>query len=301
MEGNEEQRMRFMSFRCALVAAVLMGCVAGVRAQSDVESQLRERLVGRSLYLRGAWAGDSLEFDETGKAVGNPLVGPLTLSGVDVKSVRVKGKLMTIHAERVALVLGDKGRLERKAIYSTTLIVPSLRRGDGSKFKASEEMKLVLHSDATGSFDTALRVVFADGKAELATSVPAYWRCYAKGFFAQDVAQDVAQRTVDVCARSQSLPEDDDEGYTPPEMGEVTPQYTREAAEMGVEGLSRVQFVVGTRGLLLHFQIMRAVGAGLDESTIQALAAAHYKAAMKDGVPVAGNMEYRIKYGLAER
>jgi TonB family protein len=283
-------------------AAVLLLYAGGAAAagQSGAEGQMRDRLAGKALYLRGAWAADSLEFDGAGQAVGTPPAGPLTLSGVDVKSVSVKGKQMTIHAERVALVAGDKGRLERRAIYSTTIIAPSMRRGEGNKFKAGEEMKLVVHADATGSFDAAMKAVFADGLAELATSVPVYWKCYAEGFFAQDVEQDVAQRTVDACVRTQSLPEEEEEGYTPPEMGEVTPHYTQAAAEMGVEGLSRVHFVVGTRGVPLRFQVMRAVGAGLDEATIQALAAAQYKPAMKDGVPVAGNMEYRIKFGMEE-
>jgi TonB family protein len=216
--------------------------------------------------------------------------------------VSVKGKQMTIHAERVALVAGDKGRLERKAIDSTTILAYSMRRGEGNKFKAGEEMKLVVHADAGGSFDAALKAMFADGLEELATSVPPYWSCYAKGFFAQEVEQDVAQRTVDVCVRSQSLPEEDEqEGYTPPEMGEVTPQYTQVAAEMGVGGLSRVHFEVGPHGVPLRFQVMRAVGAGLDEATIQGLSAAKNKPAMKDGVPVAANMEYRIKFGMAEQ
>jgi hypothetical protein len=43
------------------------------------------------------------------------------------------------------------------------------------------------------------------------------------------------------------------------------------------------------------------VGAGLDEATIQGLSAAKNKPAMKDGVPVAANMEYRIKFGMAEQ
>jgi hypothetical protein len=293
--------MRAKRLRWGLVAAVMVLCVGEAWAQSGVESQMRERLVGRPLYLRGAWAADALEFDGVGQPVGKPPAGPLTLSGVDVKSVSVKGKQMVIHAERVALVAGDKGRLERKAIYSTTIIMPSMRRGDGNKFKAGEEMKLVVHADAAGSFDAALKVVFADGLAELATSVPAYWSCYAKGFFAQDVAQDVAQRTVDVCVRSQSLPEEEEqEGYTPPEMGEVTSQYTQAAAELGVEGLTRIHFVVGPHGVPLRFQVMRAAGAGLDEGTIQALAETKYKPAMKDSVAVAGNMEYRIKFGMAE-
>jgi TonB family protein len=284
-----------------LVVAVGLICVGSLQAQSAVENQMRERLVGRPLYLRGAWAADTLEFDEAGQAIGKPPVGPMTLSGVEVKSLRVKGGVMKIHAERVALVAGDQGRLERKAIYSTTIIVPSMRRGDGNKFKAGEEMTLVVHADAAGSFDAALKTVFADGLAELATSVPVYWSCYAKGFFAQDVAQDVAQRTVDLCVRSQSLPDaDEKEGYTPPEMSEVTPQYTQAAAEMGVEGLSRVHFIVGPHGVPLWFQVMRAAGAGLDESTIQALSSAKYTPATQDGLPVAGNMEYRIKFGTAD-
>jgi hypothetical protein len=65
-----------------LVAAVAVSIAAPAVGQSP-DSGWNARLVGKPLYLRGFWATNKLNFDSTGKPLGNPRVGPVTLSGVD--------------------------------------------------------------------------------------------------------------------------------------------------------------------------------------------------------------------------
>jgi TonB family protein len=79
-------------------------------------------------------------------------------------------------------------------------------------------------------------------------------------------------------------------------VGEVNLQGTREASELGAAGISQVHFVVGPHGVPLRFQVVRAVGAGLDEATLQTVSESRFKPAMKDGVAVAADSDLSVTY-----
>lgn len=53
------------------------------------EDQLKQMLVGKQLFLRGGYLGDSLSFNEHGVALGHPTVGSFTLSAVEIDKVRI--------------------------------------------------------------------------------------------------------------------------------------------------------------------------------------------------------------------
>jgi hypothetical protein len=281
--------------RWAMVLTFLFGMRA-MKAQQN-EAQLRERLVRQPLYLRGFWMGRELEFDGAGHLMGDPrkdgnVEGPVTLSGVDVTGVSVKGAVLTVHGERVALVADARGRLGRTGLFSTTSLVGTMLH---RRYKGKEEVKIIVRADQAGSFDPALKAVFANGLVELATSMPPYWSCYAQGYFAKDVPDVEAERIVNDCVQRDTPSDGADSS---PEMTHaVQPQGTREAAELGVSGESRVHIVVTGRGVPTRFQVVRAVGAGLDESTLQALAQSTFAPATKDGVPVAAGLKFGIDYG----
>jgi hypothetical protein len=282
----------------AFFVVVLVGLGRTVAAQNPA-GKLGEELQGQPLYLSGFWMSDKLEFDGAGHLKGKSDIGPVTLSGVDVKSVAVDGREMVIHGERVGLVADGDGRLVRRVIHSTTLIVPSLRRGDGNKFRANEELSVKVHADADGSFDTALKTIFANGLAELATSVPEYWKCYAKGYFEQEIASSEAEKAVQACVAGRSLAPDVERGddFVPPKLlSTVDPNFSGRAAELGVSGVSRIHFTVSRHGIPVGFQIVEAVGAGLDEATLAAVYQYKFQPATSSGNPVAADSDFSLHY-----
>ena len=251
------------------------------------------------LYLRSFLMGRELEFDGAGVAVGsaekNGPPGPVTLSGVDVVGVAVKGDKFVVRGERVALVGDAEGRLHRLGLYSTTHIFGALVFHE---YKAKEEVKVTIHADAKGSFDAAVKAVFANGLEELATSVPGAWRCYAAGYFAHEVPDDEAEKIVEACVAKTSVPDETGEdGFVPAKIvGNVRIQWTRQAAEVGAVAENRVHLVVGPHGVPLRFQVMRAAGAGLEEATMQGLSEAVFAPATKNGRPVAAGFEYGVSF-----
>ncbi len=278
-------------------------CVGSAAFGQANEAQLRERLIGQPLYLRGAFRENTLAFDGAGKPVKTASPGALTLGGINVTGVSLRGKRLGISGERVALVADANGVLQRQTPRSSTVIVGSLMPKDKRVFKAKEEMKITVEADGQGSFDAALNMVFANGLAELATSVSPYWSCYAEGYFKREMPVDQAQKVVQECVRrgdsAQVKQGEPVEGeFVPPRMtSSVPPSFPPEAAELGVQGMSYVHCTVTRKGVCDGYQVVQALGAGVDEAMLSYLYQAHFEPGTKDGVPVSADYEGQFRFG----
>jgi hypothetical protein len=187
---EQSETISVICCRVSLIAAVVFFCLTGSMMGQSPSGKWSDRLVGKPMYLRGFWSADRLDFDGTGKLLSASPVGPVTLSGVDVTSVEMKGQSLIVHGNRVhgnrvALVAQGDGTLglERRVISSTTQIWPSLRRGDKNKFHAAEELTITMQPGSSGDFEAAITGIFAEGLAQLANAVPIYWKCYAANYF----------------------------------------------------------------------------------------------------------------------
>src|SRR6202041_3774891 len=67
------------------------------------EDALRARYVGKLIFLRGSYLGDDLNFDMDGKVNGSPTVGSFTLSGFEVRKVKLSKHKLDIEADRYGL------------------------------------------------------------------------------------------------------------------------------------------------------------------------------------------------------
>jgi TonB family protein len=67
------------------------------------EDDLRARYVGKLIFLRGSYLGDDLNFDMDGKVSGSPAVGSFTLSGFEVRKVKLSKHKLDIEADRYGL------------------------------------------------------------------------------------------------------------------------------------------------------------------------------------------------------
>ena len=296
--------------RAFLTAAVVFVCMAGSAMGQSSDGGWSLRLVGQPMYLRGFWLADKLEFDGSGKLLSASPIGPVTLSGVDVKSVVIEGQSLIVHGERVALVArGDGNRgLERRVISSTTQIWPSLRRGDKNKYHAPEELTITVHPDSAGNFETAVTTIFADGLAQLANAVPIYWKCYAASYFVPTVVTEDAEKRVGQCVTTTADGSGEDPSgarampaggaVIPPAMTVSTPpKFSFVGRELMVTGVAVVHVRVGTDGVPVGLQIVRALGAGLDEQALQAASQDRFKPATTDGIaaPVNANIEVHFE------
>jgi TonB family protein len=279
--------------RVFLVATVAVSIVSPAAGQS-ADAQWNARLVGKPLYLRGFWSADKLDFDGSGKLLSDPKVGPVTLSGVDVTSTAVEGNSLVIQGNRVALVVKEDGKqgLERRVIQP----------GDKKKSHASGDLQITVQADSTGSFDRAFATIFANGLAELSTSVPIYWKCYAASYFAAENVKDDAEKEVTQCVTTADAKVSTGvepaynvgPGIVPPRMTVQAPlKYSAVARQLGISGTAVVHLRIGTDGVPVGIQVVRALGAGLDEQALDAASHYRFSPATREGVtvPVNANIE----------
>jgi TonB family protein len=81
---------------------------AGVQAKQEqageiTEDQLKQLLVGKPLFLRGSYLGDSLSFTEHGDPTGHPAIGSFTLSAIEIDKVRLTKHRVELEGSRYAL------------------------------------------------------------------------------------------------------------------------------------------------------------------------------------------------------
>jgi hypothetical protein len=67
------------------------------------EDDLATRYVGKLIFLRGSYLGDDLNFDINGKVTGSPAVGSFTLSGFEVRKVKLSKHKLEMEADRYGL------------------------------------------------------------------------------------------------------------------------------------------------------------------------------------------------------
>ena len=67
------------------------------------EDELKQMLVGKELYLRGAYLGDTLNFNEHGQPIGHPNAGSWTLSGVQIEKIRITKHKVELDGARYGL------------------------------------------------------------------------------------------------------------------------------------------------------------------------------------------------------
>ena len=72
-------------------------------AGAITEEELRHMLVGKSLYLRGGYLDNSLEFDEHGQLISHSPQGSYTLSGIEIDKIRLTKHKVELDGARYGL------------------------------------------------------------------------------------------------------------------------------------------------------------------------------------------------------
>jgi TonB family protein len=113
------------------------------------EDALNARYVGKLIFLRGSYLGDDLNFDMDGKVNGSPTVGSFTLSGFEVRKVKLSKHKLDIEADRYGLhFLGtlpyedeaktfDQVKISKKPVHISiereVIVIPKVKKEKKTK------------------------------------------------------------------------------------------------------------------------------------------------------------------------
>jgi TonB family protein len=127
------------------ISAVAAADAALVKSTPPLtEDDLRARYVGKLIFLRGSYLGDDLNFDMNGKANGSPAVGSFTLSGFEVRKVKLSKHKLELEADRYGLhFMGalpyeddakpfDQVKISKKPVHITiereVIVIPKVKK-----------------------------------------------------------------------------------------------------------------------------------------------------------------------------
>jgi TonB family protein len=292
-------KLRYAVVAC--LGVVLAGTISSQRMMGQIAKTGAPGadLIGRPLYLRGFWMRDKLNFDATGRLVGHSETGPLTLSGIKIRDVGMSGSSLVLHGSRVALIADDNSVFRRQVISSTTEIWPSFRK---NLYVAEEEIVVKVEPNASGDFDAALHAIFTEKLADLTSSLPAFWRCYAEGHINSLPAGADAEKVVTKClnvinevAGVVSNPEANGRTSAPVLVSSQQPRMSG-SGRGRVEGTVLIHMVLTEKGIPVGLQILRPLGMGLDEQAVAAVSRYQFKPAVRDGAPIPVEMKIDFRF-----
>jgi TonB family protein len=137
------------------------------------EEELKQMLVGKQIYLRGGYLGDTLNFDEHGHIVGHSPQGSYTLSVIQVDHVRLTKHKVDLEGTRFGLHFNeqlayedsstsyDKVRItpKKKVVRITIdreMVVNPKKKKDSSKEKGKTKPPAAAQTPAAGPGPTSV-------------------------------------------------------------------------------------------------------------------------------------------------
>lgn len=242
-----------MTFRAkCILGALTLGLVASACAQdAQLERELRQRYLGKELFLRGFYTDSNLTYDSTGKLTADGGQDCWMLAQFEVKKIALHGPQLVMEGERLG---GTYDHHDRFLIQ---------RLSD----RVHVEVNLGAHQSAEDIHELLDKIFLNDN----------------------DVLDELIPRIPPRPAQGASI--------TPPrEQFAPDVPYTKAAKKMHRTGVALVRLTVGEDGLVHATQLLRCVGAGLDDEAMKTLSTWRFTPAKEDGRPVEAEVDIEVQF-----
>jgi TonB family protein len=293
------------------------------------EDELKQLLVGKQLFLRGGYLGDSISFTEHGDPISHPAVGSYTLSGIEIEKVHLTKHQVQLVGARYALhFLGALPFEDPSKAVDRVKITPrkkvlriTLDREQVVKPRKVKETKESKSESAPSEVKPAPEASQpADQPADQAgvttTASPAHAakvlrdaldRVFAQGLDAKVMAQmpQFWQLYYQAqAARADYRPKDptalrsnavDQQAKV---LSSIAPDSNEFAQASGIAGRALYRTVIGTDGKPGEIAVVRPIGFGLDENAVAAIRKATFQPAVKSGQPVAETLDLAVLFRI---
>jgi TonB family protein len=254
---------------------------------TSLEEQLRKTYVGTQRMLRHFYDSDALKFDSSGNPKNTGKEGPWTLfGGVIIDSLQLKSGRLELQGRRRMLVFdGANKKLLNFALKQTFWIEVQTQEGPGQAAQLSAALAQVFVPDA-----------------DLVSVVPEYWRDYVarltgrqtQGSTCEGSQANVARTTPQV-PPALRVSSGVAEGL---KIHDVTPIYPMTARQYRIQGDVIVSAMIDKNGDLNRICIVQPVGAGLDESSVNAIRQWKYRPYIFHGEPVEVETAIKVQFHM---
>jgi TonB family protein len=265
---------------------VLVGLCSGLLAigqKGPTQQEIEARLKTQFVILRGMWDCNSLHFDAQGNLMGSCEAGPLSLSAVVVKSVRLNNKKLEIKGDRAGL---EFARGSSAGAPETVRAEPV----DGIA------INIVRDPGRPDALDAAVAKVFSSGFDDaFADQAPAYWQGWLRHEIHPNLPTMSAPAGVLQIGRMSAA----QQGLTAPRLLHVTnPDFSDEARRRKFNGMVIVGLTVDESGAPRDIQIVHPVGMGLDERAVAAVQQYEFAPATRNGQPIPVEINLEVNFRI---
>jgi TonB family protein len=241
-------------------------------AQSTLAG-LQARLVGKSVFLSGEWAGNKLKFDGDGGLAGSAGSVSFTLSAVKIHSVKLDSTKLRLDADRMAVEFqGD----------SWTLV------------PLGERLSMEITAPTNSDYSAALDRIFFISLAQYVPRLPAYWRFYGEQHFLATPLHPGAELGT-LPGAAKPSPGSGEQITNPVVLTAPAPLYNAKARKMKKSGNVLIYLEVDQQGLPQNVQILQPFGFGLDEEAVRAY---RFRPATQNGIPVPVEMKVAVNFNF---
>ena len=295
------------------------------------EDQIKQILVGKTLFLRGAYLENTLSFDEHGNLAGHSPRGSYTLCDIRINKARFTKHKAEFEGDRYALhFLGELPHQDPLKDVNRVKITPKKKVVKISiDREVVEKPKKKKHGnrDEQKSSGTSLGALPptsesstpgdpSEGKHFSATITPAHASQMLINALDKVFAMSVDDRMIENMPDFWKLYYNAaaaNTDYSPADPGvfrqnavdqkakmltTIDPPSNELAQENGVAGMALYHAVVGSDGKVEEVVAGRPIGFGLDESAVDAIRKAAFQPATKDGKPVPVALDLVVSFRI---
>lgn len=298
--------------RLLLLSALLF--VANFVTADDVNRQLHDTYMNKTLLLRGFYSGDRLRYDSSGSPVGGNASGDWTSDGfVLITDIGVKGHEIWIKAARVSAVFQNKTFSLRMAENQI------VRPGENKAIIAEITADLGTKHPTADQAEAVLAKIFLSGNDDFANLIPEYWKpCVPAGLagkdeicrFAPEILSIPGVKLPDEAAlrTAGETPKPDppavqrlliSKGLSPPRLtSHKEPEFNDLARRMRYQGTETLAITVNQQGIPMKVHVLTPLGCGLDMQAVHAVEGWRFQPAEKDGHPVSVDIAVEVDFHL---
>ena len=270
-------------------------------AENALQSAAISQWQNRVFTLRSWFGGAQIQTDDQGNLLrGGPSVS-WTVSRFQVESVRFTHDKIELRGNRIGLFY-DTNHQQLVNVRVAPLLLTV--RADTTKLQPSD-------------LDRIANAIFLTDGAQLTAALPYFWKAWAiGGIKAVDNPKGKGQfyflpngpnavrgvppklEAIATTATGEQIfrvaP-----GITPPKvLKAIDPSYDDFARSLRVQGKTVLAVVINAEGDVGDVQVARPLGMGLDERAVEAVRSWRFRPAMKDGQPVAVQVDVEVSFRL---
>jgi TonB family protein len=254
----------------------------------DLQDHLNATYKNKIYILRHPNTKDSQNYDSAGQLLNSAAEGPWTLYGaLEIKGVTLSTNQLRVTANRLVYTY-DRGKKD---------LVPKRIKWD--KEKVTLDVTLSHPVTTIEEADSILHRILAFSERDLIETVPDYWR----PFLEKQSSATPSPAPGGLTEITKGFPEEIARVH-PPGVTAPKPVYTPEpefsdfARKFRMEGTMVLKVIIDKTGTVVRTEIERPIGFGLDEQAIARVRTWKFKPAMRDGKPVAVEMNIEVAFNL---